>query len=141
MKNEREALLDLTNEANALEVQSEEMVGLGSKMHEVYATVIKKYLSTPAVIQFIYLEDLRKRCENVKTVDEFSTIVESDLNAMAERSHKNNGFTKTEEIEYRIAKKVYKDVVLGKGKDFKYGKLEFEYDDQKITFAGFIKNE
>lgn len=135
LSKDKKALAKFMKSVNEIEIKDEDMERLSLLIHEVYAKVVKKYINLQAVIQFNYLEDLKKRTKNCKTPKEFAKIVESDLTLMELKTNK----TAIEQNEYLMAKKVYNDVVLGKGKEFEYGKdLTFKYDDQDIRFAGFF---
>ena len=138
LSKEKKALAKLVKAANNMEIKNEEMATLSLKIHEVYANVIKKYLENPSVIQFNYLESLKARTKTCKTALEFGEIVKKDIDIMTAKADK----TRIEEIEFAIAKKVFKDVVQGKGKEFEYGKdLSFKYDDQDIRYVGYFDNE
>lgn len=133
-----QALANFMKAADELEVESEEMLTLALKVHKVYAGVLKNYLESKPTIQFNYLENLKKRTAHVKTAEHFAGIVKSDLELMKERK----GKTFIENIEYAICKKVYNDVVLGKGEEFQYGQdVTMQYDNEDIKFAGFFKPE
>jgi predicted Holliday junction resolvase-like endonuclease len=135
---DKKALAKFVKAVNNLETVNEEMESLSLKVHEVYANVVKKYLSSVPVIQFNYLENLKERTKTCRTIYEFKAIVESDIAMMEAKTEK----TRIEEVEYLMAKKVHSDVVLGKGKEFEYGKdLSFKYDDQDIRYLGFFDSE
>ena len=138
LSKEKKGLAKFVKAVNNIEVKSEEMETLSLKIHEVYANVIKKYLENPAVIQFNYLDNLKGRTKQCKTPEEFAEIVSKDIEIMEAKTEKS----RIEEIEFAIAKKVFKDVVQGKGKEFEYGKdLSFKYDDQDVRFVGYFDAE
>jgi len=138
LSKEKKALAKFVKAANNIEIKNEEMETLSLKIHEVYAKVIKKYLENTFVIQFNYLESLKARTKTCKTAAEFAEIVSKDIEIMSNKADK----TRIEEIEFGIAKKVYRDVVQGKGKEFEYGKdLSFKYDDQDIRYIGYFDQE
>jgi len=133
-----QALAKFIEATDNIEVTSEEMLTLMLKVHKVYADVLKNYLASKAVIQFNYLENLKKRTALVKTNEDFKAIVESDLMQMKAKKDKSV----IEQIEYAICKKIHVDCVLGKGAEFEYGKdVTMKYDNEDIKFAGFFKPE
>ena len=135
LSKDRQALANLAERANGIEIVDESMAELSLKIHEVYSKVITKYLDTEVVIQFNYLESLKTRSKLFKTKEQFRALVESDLEIMKAKGDK----TRIEAIEYLMAKKVYRDVVLGKGKEFEYGQdLRFRYDDQEVRYGGYF---
>ncbi|MFA5196362.1 MAG: hypothetical protein WC401_11245 [Bacteroidales bacterium] len=138
LSKEKKALAKLVKSINNMETTNEEMEALSLRVHEVYANVLQKYLSSVCVIQFNYLENLKERVKNCKSQQEFKVIVENDIEIMEAKNDK----TRIEMIEYGMAKKIYRDVVQGKGKEFEYGhNLLFKYDDQDIRYAGFFDIE
>lgn len=139
-KKEKKALADVVERANELEIVNEGMASISLKIGEVYHNIVKKYFATEVVIQFNYLEDLKKRTANVNTPEDFKAIVERDLKEMKRRAAEKP-LTKIESAEYRMACKVYNDVCLGKGKDHDFSNIKINYDDQEIKFAGFFSPE
>lgn len=138
LSKDKKSLAKFVKAVNKIEIKSEEMETLSLKIHKVYSDVVQKYLLTQSVIQFNYLENLKERTKKCKSPEEFAEIVEKDIELMENKTEK----TRIEEIEYLMAKKVFKDVVQGKGKEFEYGKdLTFKYDDQDIRFAGYFDSE
>lgn len=138
LKKENKVLAEFVKQANDLEIVNEDMASISLKIGEVYTNAIKKYFAADAVIQFNYLEDLKTRSAKVKTAEEFKEIVQSDLKAMKQRLLDNGNLTKIEDAEYRMARKVWNDVCLGKGKDHDFSDIKINYDDQEIRFAGFF---
>lgn len=133
-----QALADFIEKADNIEVVSEDMLTMSLKMHKVYADVLHNYLASKPTIQFNYLENLKSRTKDVKSIEEFRTIVESDL---AQMKAKNNKST-IEQAEYAICKKVYRDVVQNKGEEFEFGKdVTMKYDNEDIVFKGFFNPE
>ena len=141
LKRENKVLAEFAKQANELEIVNEDMASISLKIGEVYYNTVQKYFASEVVIQFNYLEDLKKRTENVKTTEEFKAIVESDLKLMKRRLLDNGKLTKIEDAEYRMARKVWNDVCLGKGKDHDFSDIKINYDDQEIRFAGFFSPE
>ena len=138
LSKDKKALGKFVKSVNNIEVKSEEMATLSLKIHQVYANVVKKYLANPSVIQFNYLESLKERTKKCKTPEEFAEIVNKDIETMEGKAEKSA----IEEIEYLMAKKVFKDVVQGKGKEFEYGKdLSFKYDEQDVRFVGYFDTD
>jgi hypothetical protein len=133
-----QALADFMTATNGMEITSEEMLTLSLKVHKVYADVLKAYLASKPVIQFNYLENLKKRTALIKTTNDFRAIVESDLAIMKSKKDK----TIIEQIEYAICKKIYNDAVNGNGEEFEYGKdVTMKYDNEDFTFKGFFNPE
>lgn len=141
MNKENKALANLVEKANSLKIENDEMETLSLKIGELYHNTLKKYFDCEPVIQFNYLEDLKKRTASVKSLAEFKEIVGKDIETMETRRSENGKLTKIEETEYRIAKKVWRDVCLGRGKDHDFSDIKVNYDDQEIRFAGFFSPE
>jgi len=133
-----QALANFIEATDKMEITSEEMLTLALKVHKVYAEVLGNYLASKAVIQFNYLENLKKRTALIKTAADFKAIVESDLAIMKAKKNKST----IEQVEYAICKKMYNDGALGKGEEFEYGKdITMKYDNEDIKFAGYFQPE
>jgi len=135
LSNEKKALANLVERINDNEIVNEEMGVLSLRIHKVYSDAIKNYFGSKAVVQFNFLEFLKGFSKNVKSPNDFEKIVADII----EQFKAKETLTWIEQNEYAMAKKVYRDVCLGKGKEFEYGKeLKADYDDQEIRFAGFF---
>jgi hypothetical protein len=131
----KRALANFMKEVNNMTVIDEKMESVKLRIHQVYSDLIKKYLADTVVIQYNYLENLKARTKKCSTPEMFESVLKGDLAFMEGIKEP----TPIEQIEFKMAKKVYKDVVQGKGKEFEYGHdLSFKYDNQDIKYLGFF---
>ncbi|MCK9575882.1 MAG: hypothetical protein WC143_08200 [Eubacteriales bacterium] len=114
------------------EEQKESFMQMIMKTKEIYNNVLQEYFSTPAVVRLIYMENrFRLLTKEIKSIDELKDFMIKELDMM--RSKEN--MTRIEIIEYRLAKKIYRDVIEGKGKEIDFNKpLSYNYDEQKMEF-------
>lgn len=121
----------------------EEFVKMSLRMKKIQDDVLNDYFSTPAVIRFNYLEHIRTitKERKVSTLDEFTQVMEKEIQIMKEAA-KVRAFTKIEKLEFRLAKKIVQDVILGQGEEFSFGKdLIYHYDDQEIKAEEILETE
>jgi hypothetical protein len=135
LSKEKKALANFIKEVNKPTEIDEKMEPVKLRIHQVYSDLIKKYLADTVVIQYNYLENLKARTKKCATPEKFEAVVKGDLAFMEGIVEP----TAIEQIEFKMAKKVYKDVVQEKGKEFEYGHdLSFKYDNQDIKYLGFF---
>lgn len=127
----------MENEVKELSVDELEQEKLESfmqmlmKTKEVYNRILQEYFKTPAVIRMIYMDHFKVMTKEVKNVEELKAIMEKELALMRAKAD----LTPIEKIEFRLAKKIYKDVVEGKGLEFDLSKpLSYSYDGQVTDF-------
>jgi len=109
----------------------EEWVQMQLRMRKVQDDVLTEYFQTPAVARHNYLMGLKGKVSSITELEDFKKLLENELEKM---KNKKDKFTKIERIEYRFCKKIYNDVVLGKGLEFDFNKdMIYNYDDQEIT--------
>ena len=129
---------DFFKAVDDIEIINEQMAEVGGRVHKVYRDVLEEYLASPAVIQFNFLELLKRESKNFSTPQEFGDKVREYLKMMKDKKEK----TRTELIEFKILKRIYNDVVLAKGDVFEYGKeVHARYDNEDIKFLGFFNPE
>jgi hypothetical protein len=117
---------------NMNEFQKEEFISMQLKMRKIQDDVLNKYFTNPATIQWNVLESIRGVASSCSTLEQFKSVLDKNIenitNTMMERK-----LTYIEEVEYRFIKKIYRDVIVGKGKEFSADKdLIFQYDQHEI---------
>ena len=141
---ENEVVKELSEEEkkeNAEKVES--FMQMLMKTKEVYNQVLQDYFNTAAVVRLIYIEHFKAITKNVHNIEELKVIMDKELALMQEKTD----LTRIERIEYRLAKKIYRDVIEGKGAEFDIEKpLSYNYDGQikefediKMGFEEFLE--
>ena len=113
------------------------------KTKEIYNQCLQDYFNTAAVVRLIYMEHFKLMTKDVKSIDELKAIMDKELEMMKTKPD----LTRIEKIEYRLARKIYHDVVEGKGLEYDIEKpLSYNYDGQikefediKMGFETFLK--
>lgn len=115
------------------EEERESFMQMLMKTKQIYDTVLQDYFNQPAVVRLIYMENrFRPLTKGIKSIEELKVFMEQELEMMKSKTNMSN----IEKIEYRLAKKIYRDVVEGKGNEYDIRKpLSYNYDGQKIEFA------
>ena len=138
LSKEKQVLANFAKAVDEIEIINEPLAELGGRVHKVYSDVLHQYLSSPAVIQFNFLEYLKKETKDITTPQEFGDKISALLKQIKAKKDK----TPTELIEHKILKRIYNDVVLAKGEIFDYGKeVHANYDNEDIKFLGFFNPE
>jgi len=131
-------------EVSAEKVESDLQMLL--KMKEIYNNILQEYFRTPACIRLIYIENrFKPMTKGVTSIEELKDLMSKELEMMKAKPN----LTPIEKIEYRLAKKIYRDVVDGFGKEYDIRKpLTYAYDDQvkefediQMGFEGYLKKQ
>jgi hypothetical protein len=125
------------------EEQVESFMQMLMKTKEIYNQCLQDYFNTAAVVRLIYIEHFKSMTKDVKSIDELKVIMDKELEMMKTKPD----LTRIEKIEYRLARKIYYDVVEGKGLEYDIEKpLSYNYDGQikefediKMGFETFLK--
>jgi hypothetical protein len=110
----------------------EEQYEMMEKINFIYKGALDEYMNSPAVVKFNFLEWLKSQTVGIQTKDEFKSLMETILATM----ETNKVRTRTEKIEYRLARKIYKDVAFGQGQRYEVveNKIDVDYDGQTVQF-------
>lgn len=111
----------------------EEQYDMIQKMNTIYHETLQKYMNSKAVVEFNFLEFLKTQTKGITTKKEFESVMMTIIETMQTKPNRS----KTENYEYSLARKIYKNVVLGQGKNYEYDKIEVDYDGQKVEFSPF----
>jgi hypothetical protein len=138
LSKDKQVVADFFKAVDEIEIINEPMAEVGGRVHKVYRDVLEEYLASPAVIQFNFLEYLKRESKDFATPKEFGDKVRELMKIMKAKKEKS----RTELIEFKILKRIYNDVVLAKGDIFDYGKeVHARYDNEDIKFLGFFNPE
>ena len=111
--------------------KNEELQIMSMKMRKIQDDVLNRYFTNSDVIKMNYLEHVRFHSSEISSAEEFKEWLEKEKEKMKSLDRK---FTRIERIEYRMLNKIYRDVILGEGEEFSFGKdLVYQYDDKEIT--------
>jgi len=120
---------------------TEELYEMKGRINLVYLDVLDKYMNTKAVVEFNFLEFLKAQTKNIDTREKFETLMATIISEMEEVEPK----TTVLKWELKLAKRVYNDVALAKGKLFQFQneKIKVKYDGQDVEYEPitFIKKE
>ena len=111
----------------------EEQYDMIQKINKIYHDTLKKYMETKEVVEFNFLEFLKIQTVGISTKEEFKSLMLTIIETIKTKEKR----TQIENYELSLARKIYRDVVLGQGKNFEYDKLEVDYDGQKVEFSPF----
>lgn len=111
---------------------TEELYELKGRINLVYLDVLDKYMNTKAVVEFNFLEFLKGQTKNIDTREKFEILMANIISDMEKIEPK----TTVLKWELKLAKRVYNDVALAKGKLFQFQneKVKVKYDGQDVEF-------
>lgn len=114
------------------EEEKESFMQMLMKTKQIYNTVLQEYFAQPAVVRLIYMENrFRPLTKEIKSIEELKEFMAKEIEMMKSKQNMTN----IEKIEFRLAKKIYRDVVDGKGNEFDIMKpLSYNYDGQIKEF-------
>jgi len=138
---------DYENYFRELEENHQDLLDVTLRLMKIQNDIYERYFSNSDVIRLIYSEYMKKETEKISSKEELKEWLESELKRMKSL---DRDFTHIERIEYRLVRKIYRDVILGEGERATWvdgiKALEIDYDGEKkqlepIMFDIKSKNE
>ena len=103
------------------------------KINKIYHETLQKYMNTKVVVEFNFLEFLKSQTVGITTQEEFKSLMLTIIDTMKSKENRSQ----VENYELSLARKIYRDVALGKGEKFEYNDIEVDYDGQTVVFDPF----
>jgi hypothetical protein len=128
MENEKK-VLNLNELFDEVEMTKDEFEKT-ARLNFVYKEVLEKYMQTKAVVEFNLMVEIEKVALSCKTLDEFGEYLNKAIQELTSKTP-----TRIEKIELQLIKRIYRDVVKGKGQLYDGNKIATYYDGQKVEFS------
>lgn len=119
---------------------NKDLIEMIDRMRKVQNDVLNEYFALSAVIKLNYLEHVRMHTQEMNSTEDLKNWLEKEFERMKSVGRK---FTHIERIEYRMARKIYEDVVEKKGELFKLegSDLIFNIDGQQVKVPALFAEE
>ena len=126
---------DYENYFRELELNHQDLLDIKLRLMKLQNNIYERYFSNSDVIKLNYLEYMRKETRKLSSKEELKEWLEAEIKRMKSVGRE---FTHIERIEYRLVRKIYKDVINGDGERATWvdgiKALEIDYDGEKIQF-------
>lgn len=110
----------------------EEQYDMIQKINKIYHDTLQKYMNAKVVVEFNFLEFLKTQTVGITTKKEFESVLLTIIETMKQKNR-----SQTENYEYALARKIYRDVVKGQGQNYELDKIKVDFDGQPVEFSPF----